>query len=158
MGNEEVLSLDLGAIEKRKIWVNSDQSRVIELNLSDMGIVDRFITANKNLQKLADEVTSLSEIVVNEDDNNEEALEQVTTKLKELDRKMRDEIDFLFDSKVSDVCVPTGTMYDPHGGKFTFEHVIEGLIDLYTDSIQDEFSKVQKNVAKHTAKYTNKKK
>ena len=156
---QKVLDLDLSPIQKTKIRINGDQNRFIELNLSDMGIIDRFVTVNKNLQKLAEEVSNLSDTVVTEDENSEDetGLVDVTEKLKELDRKMRDEIDFLFDSKVSDVCVPDGTMYDPHNGQFTFEHVIEALLDLYVNSVKDEFAKVKNNVNKHAGKYAKKK-
>ena len=141
---EKVIDLDLNPIQKTKIRIGGDQTRIIELNLSDMGIIDRFTTASKNLHKLADEVSGLSEVVIKEGEDNEDALNDISSKLHELDQKMRKEIDFLFDSPVSDVCVPDGTMYDPHDGQFTFEYVIEALVKLYADTVKDEFAKVKK--------------
>ena len=157
---EKVIDLDLGQIKKSKIRVDHDQNRIIELNLSDMNIVQRMNVSYKNLLKLAEEATQLSNTVVNVDTEDEEAvgqaLETVSNTLSDLDKKMRDEVDYLFDSKVSDVCLPTGTMYDPHDGMFTFEHIISSLANLYTNNFKEEFDKMRKNVEKHTGKYTKK--
>ena len=156
---QKVLDLDLNSIQKTKIRINGDQSRFIELNLSDMNIVKRLETAYENLQKLAEEVATLSDkfdIDVDDTENAEKAMKQLSEALTELDRKMRDEIDYLFDSKVSDVCVPSGTMYDPHNGMFMFEHIISALASYYTTNFQEEFEAMRNNVDKHTKKYTKK--
>ena len=47
-------------------------------------------------------------------------------------------------------------MYDPVGGEFRFEHIIEVLLNLYANNLTSEFSKMQERVKKHTAKYANK--
>lgn len=155
---EKVIDLDLGQIKKSKIRVDHDQTRVIELNLSDMNITQRMATAYKNLKKLAEDVQNLSDTLdLNVDENDEEATEaamnKLSTTLADLDKQMREEVDYLFDSKVSDVCVPTGTMYDLHDGEFTFEHIIRSLAELYTNNFKEEFEQMKQRVDKHTSKY-----
>ena len=155
---EKVIDLDLGQIKKSKIRVDHDQTRVIELNLSDMNITQRMATAYKNLKKLAEDVQNLSDTLdLNVDEDDEEATEaamnKLSTTLADLDKQMREEVDYLFDSKVSDVCVPTGTMYDLHDGEFTFEHIIRSLAELYTNNFKEEFEQMKQRVDKHTSKY-----
>lgn len=159
LAEDKVIDIDLSPIKKSKIRINGDQNTIIELNLSDTRIIERLSTAYKNLQDLEKEVAELSSNVnVDVEDGNEEdftkAADELAKSLAELDRKMRDEVDYLFDSKVSDICVPDGTMYDPHDGQFTFEYIIEQLSHLYTNNFNEEFEKMKKRVNKHTAKYT----
>ena len=152
---ERIIDLDISPIKKSKIRINGDQNDIIELNLSDMNIMKRLDTAYNNLKLLSKKVASIE---TSDDTEDEAALKKMTKKLDELDAKMRKEVDFIFDSAVSDKCVPSGTMYDPHDGEFTYEHVIESLLGLYATNMKDEFKKIKSKVAKHTNKYTNTKK
>ena len=47
-------------------------------------------------------------------------------------------------------------MFDPVGGEFRFEHLIDVLTRLYAGDITGEFKKMQERVKKHTEKYINK--
>lgn len=153
---EEYIDVQLEPIKKSKIRINGDQSKILELNLSDMGIVGRLKTAYKNLQSLSAKVSSLADDV-DKDMADEERLEIIDSRLKELDRQMREEVDALFDSNVSEVCLPHGTMYDPHDGEFMYEHIIESLSQLYNNNFNKEFKLMKARVKKHTDKYTKKK-
>ena len=97
---------------------------------------------------------------VNVDDNTpvEEQLEQFSDVLKEIDSKMREYVDYIFDSNVSEVCVPTGSMYAPHNGKFRYEHITETLGQLYSNKIGDEAKLLSKRLREKTKKYTGKRK
>lgn len=152
---EEVIDLALEPVKRSKIRVNGDQNKIIELNLSDMGIVGRLKTAYKNLQELSKQVAGLADELDGKSD--EETMELMDSRLKELDAKMRAEIDTLFDYPVSAVCVPYGTMYDPHDGEFTYEHIIDALSTLYNNNFNKEFKLMKARVQKHTDKYTKKK-
>ena len=70
---------------------------------------------------------------------------------------MRDILDSLFQSNVSEVCAPTGSLLDPIGGAYRWEIILDSLIDLYNDSIKEEMRKTEdKNAARvkaHTSKY-----
>ena len=76
--------------------------------------------------------------------------------MKSVDTDMRNLIDYLFDSNVSEVCAPFGSMYDPIDGIQRYEHIINALIPLYDETISTETKKVQARVKKHTSKYTKK--
>ena len=144
------MTLDLSAIRKKRIAIDGDDKRVIELNTSDMSIVNR-------LEKLATRMSELSEKVSNlkYDDDLQEIPEtsEISESIKTLDIEMRTIIDDLFQSKVSDTCVPNGTMFDMYNGSFTYEILIDKLLNLYADNITAETEKVRSRISKHTAKY-----
>ena len=148
--------------EKKKFRLNGDNSRIIELNVNDMGIAGRMSTAYKNLKQLDAKVNSIN-LDLAEDADDEEIenfVDTVAGKLSELDDEMRKQIDMLFNSPVSEIVAPKGTacMYDPVGGMFRYEHIIETLLTLYGNNLNAEFDKVRARVNKHTSKYTKKKK
>ena len=149
---QQVIDLQIAPTKKRKIRINGDQTRILELDLSDMGIVGRLKTAYKDLQALSKKVAALGDDLDKE--TTEETLEVMDSKLKALDAEMRQKIDYLFNSNVSEVCLPDGTMYDPWEGEFMYEHIIESLAKLYENNLDAEFEKIKKRVDKHTRKYT----
>jgi hypothetical protein len=70
---------------------------------------------------------------------------------------MRDLMDYIFDSNVSEICAPSGSMYDPINGQFRFEHIINILAGLYETDIESELTSIAKRVQKHTNKYSKRK-
>ena len=146
---DELTDIDLSATRKQRFRINGDNNRILELNVSDMGIITRVNEIYPKLQKLAVEASKLTF-----DDDDESTLNRAGTTIKEIDLKMRELIDELFDSNVSEICAPSGSMYDPFDGKFRFEHIIESLAELYSNNFSEQFKKMSANVNKHTAKYT----
>lgn len=151
----EIQDVDLGFVEKRKFRIGGDYNRILELNVSDMNIYSRFTKAYPQLQELSDDATKkVSSISVETDDD--EALKQVSDILEEIDNKMRDLVDYIFDTNASEVCAPSGNMFDPVNGSFRFEHIISTLSKLYLTGFEDEVEKFKKKTAKYTNKYTKK--
>ena len=148
--NQKVVDFDLSLSEKKRIRIDGDDNRVIELNTSDMGIIER-------IDSLADKMSELSTEYIDTkfDDNLDEKEEtkEIISRIKGIDTKMREIIDNLFQSKISDICVPNGTMFDMFNGQFMYEILIDRLLTLYADTIQDETQKVITRMRKHTDKY-----
>lgn len=148
--NNNIVDIDLSITRKKRFRIDGDDNRIIELNTSDMTILNRLDEADKQLRELADKATfGMSE--TGEDDNADTVKELLAT-----DKQMRAIIDYLFDAPVSDVCAPDGSMYDPFNGKYRFEHIMEILFALYEKNISEEIKKMRRNVQKHTDKYTKK--
>lgn len=147
--NNNVIDLSLSI--KKKIRIDGDDNRVIELNTSDMGIIDR-------INKLSDKMLELSEkfVTTKYDDDLEERQvdgEALAEEIKLIDSEMRKIVDDLFQSPIADVCVPDGTMFDLSNGQFMYEILIEKLLTLYADNIKSETEKTMKRIHKHTDKY-----
>ena len=146
----QVVDFDLSLSKKKRIRIDGDDNRVIELNTSDMGIIER-------IDNLADKMNELSTEYINTkfDDNLDEKEEtkEIISRIKGIDSKMREIVDDLFQSKISDICVPDGTMFDMFNGQFMYEILIEKLLTLYADRISEETQKTLTRMRKHTDKY-----
>lgn len=151
--------LDLRLSSRKRFRIDGDDSRVLELNTSDLNLITRLRSAYPQLKDIAQNAFKDLPDAVIEDENYDFMEDEATSKLSEAlhdaDTKMRSLLDYIFDSNVSELCAPHGSMFDPVNGKLRFEHIIDTLAPLYETDISTEMSKVTANVSKHTAKYTN---
>ena len=155
---EEINNISLSS--KRSFSIDGDLNRIIHLDTSDMNILVRLDETYPEIRKLATEAAEriVSSKADEDDEDGETAISNLAEVLKDIDRQMRDKLDYIFASKIADICEPTGNMYDPVGGEFRFERIIEKLSTLYAQDITTEFKKMQERAQKHTAKYTNRRK
>ena len=149
MGTANIIDIDLSATRKKRFRIDGDDNRIIEINTSDMTILNRLDEADKRLRELAE----YANFELTGDDDKDK---DVVKELLSTDKQMREIIDYLFDSPVADICAPDGSMYDPFEGKYRFEHIMEALFTQYENNISEEIKKMRKNVKKHTDKYTKK--
>lgn len=140
---DNIIDVNLEGVKRQRFRINGDPNAIIELNLSDLGIVERL---EEGVKQLEEQMTRISEL--DSDD------EELSKKLKQADAAMRECVDYIFDYPVSAVCAKYGTMYDPKDGKFRYEHIIDGLTKLYNENLNEEYKKFQNRIKKHTAKYT----
>ena len=147
MAKNNIVDIDLSVTKKKQFRIDKDDNRIIELNTSDLSILSRLQDSYPKLDALGVKATTISD-----PDNSEETV----AILKEVDEEMRSLMDFIFDSKISDVCAPEGTMFDMFNGDFRFEHILNTLITLYEDNIDKEYKLMTKKIKKHTSKYTGK--
>lgn len=138
----DIIDISIDGIKRKRFRINGDNDSIVELNLSDLGIITRL---EEGLDKLQSEMSKIANL--SDEDN-------VSEKLKEIDARMREYVDYIFDYPVSAVCAKHGTMYDPSNGQFRYETIIDGLTKLYADNINSEYKKLQNRVKKHTDKYT----
>lgn len=150
--DNDIMDVDLSIIKKKRFRINGDNSKILELNVSDMGIVSRLNDSYPKLMSLQDKVAALANM--NEGVDDMELLSTTASKLTEIDGEMRETIDFIFQSNVSEICGSEGSMYDPIEGTFRYEHIISTLVRLYENNLDAEFKKMKERVSKHTAKYT----
>lgn len=154
----DIIDLDLQVIRKKRFRFNKDDNRILELNTSDMNIIARISDVYPKLKALQEKASKLMEgLNPNETDDPNALMQDVTTianRLKEVDTEMRKLLDYMFDSNVSEITAPDGSMYDPFNGSFRFEYIITLLMKQYEDNLQSEFGKMEKQLKKHTEKYT----
>lgn len=155
----DIIDVSLSGARKKKIRIDGDDNRILELNTSDLNLLVRLREVYPELTALSKEAFSNwpdEEIPEDTDFMSDPNVSKATEILKETDAKMRDLIDYIFDSNVSEVCAPSGSMYDPVGGKLRYEHIVDCLSALYEKDISMEMKKISKRVQKHTDKYTQK--
>lgn len=154
--NNVVGNIDLSALKKKRFTIDGDENRIIELDTSDIMITSRLAEAYPKIEDLLKRVQNIPTVEDNTDDINTmvDGLSQFGKNLKEIDAEMRQLIDYIFDSPVSEVCAPTGSMYDPKQGSFRAEIIIDVLMQLYENDIKAETKKIKSRIDKHTSKYT----
>lgn len=156
--NNDVIDLDLSITRKKKFRFGKDDNRIVEVNTSDMNLLQRVNVAYPKLQDLQAKAAKLTDgIELDKDDVAVNALQSISTmaeRLAEVDAEMRCLIDYMFDAPVSAAAAPDGSMYDPFGGSFRYEHIISIMMTQYETNLQSEFGKMEKQLKKHTEKYT----
>lgn len=148
-------NIDFLSLRKKKFTIDGDENKVIELNTSDMGIITRVSEKYKLLIDLASSIGDLKDLDPNSETATDDLIE-FSNALLDTDSKMRAIIDEIFDSNVSEVVAPFGSMYDPIDGEFRFEIIVSGLLKLYGETISRETQKIQDRVKQHTNKYLKK--
>lgn len=152
--SEAIQNIDLSLFNKKKFSINGDPTKIIELDPSDLSIITRIQEQLPKLEKLQNRVSSLSDKLEGLDDRA--MLEVTGSEFKAIDSEMRKAVDTIFDFPVCEVCIPTGSLYDPVNGRFKYEHLIDTLIKLYDSNLTSEYKKIQAKVSKYTSKYSRK--
>lgn len=156
--DSNIVDIDLGFVEKKKFRINGDFNRMLELNVSDLNVFARLKEGYPKLKELLLEAQAKIESIPDEGDDEGEMIAKIADTLTEIDKKMRGLIDYIFDTNASEICAPSGNMYDPVNGEWRYVRIIDTLSSLYTNGLNAEFDKMKKNVEKRTSKYTKKKK
>lgn len=148
-----IIDLSLG-ISRQRIRIDGDDEKILLLNLSDLGIVDRLNEAYPKLKDLEEEFSKIKTEESSNDEESETSFSVFGKQLKTVDDKMRELIDYVFDSNVSEVCVGTSSMCSIRDGYFFYEIIIDSLSKLYNTEISKEANAVVDRINKHTNKYT----
>ena len=143
--------IDLTVTRKKRFRINGDNNTVLELNTSDMSIITRLDNLYPKLEKLSRDA-SIKQL--DKEDASERELTKISHALTKIDMEMRQIVDEIFDSNVSEVCAPSGSMFDPFNGEFRFEHIIDVITRLYESNLNAEFKRMSAKMRKRTAKYT----
>lgn len=153
MGTNNIIDIDLSATRKKKIRVDGDDNRILELDTSDMNIVVRLRDGYEKLESLMKEINDLQ---ISDTGDIKTDITELGNVVEDIDTKMRNVLDEIFDSNVSEICAPSGSMYDIFNGEYRFEHILKALTPLYENNIDKEYEKMKKRVQKHTDKYVKK--
>jgi phage-related protein len=148
---KEIIDIQM-ASPKKTYRINGDNNCIIELNPSDLNVIVRIKEVYAKLNNMAQRAGAL--LVDQEEATTEKSLNKIAKALTELDAEMKDMVDYIFDSKVSDVLAQGTNMYSPVNGEFWFEHCIDVLIGLYNANFSKEMRKMKEQVQKQTSKYS----
>lgn len=152
----DVIDITISTLRKQAFRINGDDNTILELNTSDMNLVPRLANIYPKLQELIEDITNMSMGNLDEAQTDEEfhaSLVKFGDEIKNIDTRMRDYIDEIFDANVSEICAPYGSMYDIVNGQFRFDDIIDVISKLYTTNIAAETKALHDKLAKKTAKY-----
>lgn len=147
---EKMLNINLEHGKRKRFTIDGDENRILELNTSDMGIFARFDEFEKESEKA---VTDFAEFQASQEDFD---LSELGRRFTELDKFLRDKLDYLFDTNFSAVVAPFGTMVDPIDGEFRFTYLIDVMGDVINGELTKEVKARNAKIREHTKKYVNK--
>lgn len=143
-----VVDIQLKVDNRQQFRINGDDKRIIELDISDFGILNRLRESYPRLQELG-----VKSFEFDEDDENVKLGEFVDS-LNAINDEMISIMDYLFDSKVAKICADGKPLYNMVAGKFIFEIILDTLFNLYSDNIRAELGQMSQRMKSHTDKYT----
>lgn len=158
-------NINLGVSTKKKFTVDGDRDRVIELDVHDIALVNRLSDSFKLMDDLKAEWEKLESIdpqdALDKETDDDSTLAEVTDFTEQfsvIENKMRDIIDFIFDSPgLCQTVLANSSIFSPVNGKYKFEQIIDVLTGLYEDNIDKEVKKLNKRtVEEKTSKYIRK--
>lgn len=130
----ERISIDNG-LKSFEIADNEGNVRgVISFNPSDFGFIERAKKVQQDIIKYADTIP-------------EDASEETLVKI---DKTVRDKIDELFSSNVSEVIFGNVNCVSFSGGKPLFRKALETLIPIVSKTIVEEMKKIEDHINKYT--------
>ena len=121
--------------------LNNDPNKVIQINTADLGIIERLEKAQKKLEKLQKDAENKQNLIT---DGLQYSI------LGEIDKEMREQINYIFGSDVSTPAFGTAYCFSPCNGSPMFENFLNALIPEIEKDITAESKKVQANISKYT--------
>ena len=151
MGTSNTNIIDLSILKKKEYHIGD---KILELDTSDLKMLPRFEKMYPILIEEGSKVAEFDKYIKEENMD----VEGLANAIDEVDKAMRDAIDYIFDSNVCEVCIDHGSLFDFVNGEARFEHLINALLPLYEQNLAEETKKIQNRVKKHTDKYAKNKK
>ena len=145
----EVVDVTINMSQRRPFRLNRDPNKIIYLDVADMGVGMRLRTAYDNLIKMMEKIADLG----SKEDMTEDEQKTVLKTMEDLNERMKEQVDYIFNSPVADMCCDGGTMWDPYMGMFRFEHIIDALCGLYENNLSYEFMKMRSRVNGKVTQY-----
>lgn len=152
--DDSIQDVTINAVKRKRFRINGNNDAILELDTSDLSISYRLQDAYSKLNDTMREVANALQDIPEDGELSDNDQKNVADTLKKLDNDMRELIDYIFDAPVSAICLPKGSMYSPHGGMYTYEHIIDAITQLYETNLNKEFALMRQRVANKTAKYT----
>lgn len=122
---------------------NGDELGVVQVNTTDVNFCDRV----KNAEKV---VNSAIASVQNIGDMNPE--ERITTLVK-ADKQIKEQLDYMFDYKVSDIVFGNRNCLSLSGGEMPIVQFMDGILPYIKQSIIEERRRSEEKIGKYTRGY-----
>ena len=122
--------------------INGDESKVIYINTSDLGIPKRAKQAEKELKKIADECANIEDSL---------SIDESIELLDKFDGQVKKIIDYIFNADVSEIVFGRTNSLSMVDGKPVFQNFLDAVIPEIVKDTDKEYKKSQKNITKYTS-------
>jgi hypothetical protein len=133
----------------KEFMINDDPSRVIRFNPADYGIIERFDKARKEIAAEVDKIQE--DINIKPDGSAEDDLGEAADLLDRTNKLIRDKIDYIFDSQVSDIAFGRQSPLSSVKGLPLFERFIRAAQPYIEKEVRKEQEASQKRISKYTS-------
>lgn len=123
-----------------RLAINGNESKIIEINPTDFGMVSRYQKMQDKLEELTQKYSDIAE---NDTETGMKILEQ-------LDAEVRKIVDFIVGSEISDTVFGSVNCLSFAGGATIFENFLEAYSNYLEPAIKAEFEKSQEKISKYT--------
>lgn len=145
------ISLKIESGEKEIELVNEKRNLSVTIIVAayDVFFLGRIMEAAEQLDALHSEMKAQTP----SETANAEKFIAFYHKSKDIDARMREIIDALFDAEVCNTLFPRQSMFAVGNGAPTWANVLYSVIDQLDDGLADEKQKAQERIRKYSAKY-----
>jgi hypothetical protein len=131
----------------KEYMINDDPNRVIRFNPTDFEILDRIKVAYEEIEKAT---STEDDVELNPDGTPIEQLGKAAETVKKISDTIKRQIDYIFNSPISDIVFGNQSPLCLVGGKPLYERFLDAIIPI----IQAEVKKEQEASKKRIEKYT----
>lgn len=124
----------------KEFSINGDESRIIRFNPKDFGILTR-------MESALSDFSDLEKILKESKEDN------FADTFKDAESKIRNKINFIFNSDVYDIIFNHQSPLALVGGEFLFMRVINAIIPVIEKEMKKEQKESEKRMSKYTEKY-----
>ncbi len=128
---------------KQRFTINGDESKYIEFNPNDDGILTRLRNIQNEIEKRQNELSKIERV----------DREKTTSMLSDLDKFIRNKIDYLFDSDVSNIVFGNTSCLSTLNGVPLYERFIDAVLPILEKNIKTEMKKSNTRIEKYAGKY-----
>lgn len=148
------LNISFDKLRKKRISIDGDINRVIELDLADMHTLTRWAEKEKALENLAKRAQEFLSAQSTAKEEGKDALPKWARKLRSLDNEMRKILNEVFDCpNFSDMVCPSGCMYDIFNGVPRYSILVSDILELYVKNIQEQIKDTDEEISEVTSEY-----
>jgi hypothetical protein len=129
--------------------INDDPSRVIRFNPSDFSILERFNEARRRIAEAQNTIEN--DVKINNNGKPLDELGEAAAVISKINTLIREQVDYIFDSKVSDMVFGNTSPLAMVKGKPLFERFIEAAQPAIEKEIRAELTASQKRINKYVS-------
>lgn len=141
------IEIDDGFVEVEVKNQFGEHVGAIRINPGDINIIAREEEAERKIKQILEEVQDAA----SEEGEDEDVIER---KLLELDAKIKEQIDILFDYKVSETIFKNQHCLAVSHGRYYIERLLEAFEPVIAKIVEKETKESQKRMDKYLKKYT----
>lgn len=145
MAKNNVIDLNLGGSNIKRIRIDGSDDNILVLDTADFNFYNRLKEREGVL------FHNYGEDFSGVDETDTDAVMAI---LSEADDKIREALDYVFLTNVSDICIGKRSCFDVLDDGIRYLVILNNLIDIMSAGTEEEAKKMKTKIAKHTEKYT----